>query len=190
MKQFLCLTIFLLLNFFSTTYGQLQIGVGPAVFISSEKGSDKISYDYTLSLAYQINKFDIGLEFIQNGYRGEGKSKENYHFYQYQVFGRFFPLSKRNIYIKTGTNISDEFSYKKVSSGNSFIEVTENGTLLGLEGGLGFQDRLLKKTDLFIDVSLTYNHLYLIKDGYYYNYKKTPTNFYALKMSLIYLFDF
>ena len=73
---------------------------------------------------------------------------------------------------------------------NVIERLEEYGQLLGLEGGLGFQDRLIKNTNLFLNISLSYNHLFILEDGYYFGYNKKKEPFYALKMSLIYQFDF
>jgi hypothetical protein len=185
MRKYLFLVLFvsgLAINSFS----QLQIGAGPAIFMDNNQN---FKIDYTLMLGYKINHFDIGFEFIKNDYKSEGKGKDYYQFYQYQVFGRYYPLRKNGLFLKGGANISDEFYHLSINSGDEKIVVEENGTLLGLEGGVGFQDRLIKKMDLFINVSLTYNYLFLLRDEYYFNYHKETVPFYALKMSLIYQFD-
>ena len=61
---------------------------------------------------------------------------------------------------------------------------------MGLEGGIGYQDRLVKKLDLFLNVGLTYNYLFLLKDDYYFNKSREVDPFYALKVSFIYQFNF
>ncbi len=176
----------------TASYSQLQIGGGPALFLIDKFWEEQYgSVDYTLLLGYSINKFDVGFEFVQNGYKNEGNGKDYYEFYQYQLFGRFFPLKKRSWFVKTGINYSDEKYHNTIKEGGTseLIKLEEYGKLLGLEGGIGYQDRLIRKLDLYLNVSLTYNYLYVLEDGYYFNSNKTPTSFYALKASLIYQFN-
>jgi hypothetical protein len=172
-------------------FSQLQIGGGPALF-ACEKYSERNlgSIDYTLSAGYAFRKVDVGFEFVQNGYKSENRGKDSYHFYQYEVFGRYYPLRKKNWFIKGGTNMSDEYNHFSFNTDEEIIVIDERGTLLGLEGGFGFQDRLIKKLDLFLNVGLTYNYLFLLKDDYYFNKSREVDPFYALKVSFIYQFNF
>jgi len=175
------------------SFSQLQIGGGPALF-ACEKYFERSqgSIDYTLSAGYAIRKFDVGFEFVQNGYRDDGRGKSYYEFYQYQLFGRYYPLKKRILFIKAGINYSDEKYHDSMYWGTppAPYQYDEHGKLLGLEGGLGFQDRLIKKADLFMNVSLTYNYLKSLESDYVSYSHEEPMPFYALKMSLIYQFNF
>jgi hypothetical protein len=87
-------------------------------------------------------------------------------------------------------NISDEYYHTPINSGNAIIDIDERGTLFGVEGGIGFQDRLVKKVDLFVNTSLTYNYLFVIDDKYYFNHHKQTIPFLAFKVSFLYKFNF
>ncbi len=192
MKKLIFATFFLSL-FSMSAFSQLQVGGGPAYFLNEKFLEEQnSSLDYTLSLGYAIRKFDVGFEFIKNGYKDWGNGKEFYEFYQYQAFGRFYPFKRRTWFLKGGVNYSDEKIHNTIRYGDPVIvdKIEEYGRLLGFEGGLGFQYRLIKKTNLFLNISLTYNHLSILEDGYYFEYNKEKEGFYALKMSLIYQFDF
>lgn len=191
MKEVIISIIFLCFMAFEG-FSQLQVGGGPAYFLNEKfQEEQKSSLDYTLSVGYAIHKFDVGLEFIQNGYNSFSASKKYYEFYQYQTFGRFYPLKRRTWFLKGGIN----YSYEKIITTYLDTETSvreiykEYGRLLGLEGGLGFQDRLIKNTNIFLNISLTYNYLKVIEDRYIYWDNKEKEPFYALKASLIYQFD-
>jgi hypothetical protein len=95
MKKFLIL-VFVIFGMAFESFSQLQIGGGPAMFYGTKSLDDGlIGYGYTILLGYDLKKFDVGLEFIQNGYKDGGNGKEYYHFYQYQIFGNYFPFSKK-----------------------------------------------------------------------------------------------
>src|SRR5574344_3002993 len=108
MKERLIILLFLCLMAFEG-FSQLQIGGGPALF-ACEKYCERsqVSIDYRLSAGYAFRKVDVGFEFIQNEYLDMGRGKEYYEFYQYQLFGRYYPLKKRILFIKAGINYSDE----------------------------------------------------------------------------------
>lgn len=190
MKKIIVLVFLCFIAFES--FSQLQVGGGPAYFLNEKfKEEQRSSLDYTLSVGYAIHKFDVGLEFIQNGYNSFSASKKYYEFYQYQLFGRFYPLKRHTWFLKGGINYSDEkiiTTYLDTKTGVREI-YKEYGRLLGLEGGLGFQDRLIKNTNIFLNISLTYNYLKVIEDRYIYWDNKEKEPFYALKASLIYQFD-
>lgn len=175
------------------SFSQLQIGGGPALFVCERFFErNRGSIDYTLSAGYAFRKVDVGFEFVQNEYLDNGLGKSYYEFYQYQLFGRYYPLKKRILFIKTGINYSDEKYHDELYWGTppALYKYDEHGQLLGLEGGLGFQDRLIKKADLFLNVSLTYNYLTAMKSDYLDTSHEDLMPFYALKMSLIYQFNF
>jgi hypothetical protein len=190
MKKIIIL-LFIISGLSANSFSQLQVGGGPAMFYGAKSLNDGlIGYDYSVFLGYDLHKFNVGFEFIQNGYKDGGNGKEYYHFYQYQAFGKYYPFKRKTLFVKGGTNITDEFYHTPINRGNEIIVTDERGTLLGFEGGIGYQDRLIKKIDLFINVSLTYNHLFLIKDDYYFNHHREIIPFYALKISLLYQFNF
>jgi hypothetical protein len=171
----------------TSLYSQLSIGAGPAFFIDENQNS---SIDYTVSVDWNIHRFDIGFEWLRNGYKEVGRGAAAYGLYQYNLFGRYYPFRKKTWFLKAGANIASEYYHLEVKSGDGLQTVDENGTLFGLEGGLGFQDKLIKNTGLFFNVAVTYNHLFLLRDDYFFDYHKNPVPFYALKLSLIYQFDF
>jgi hypothetical protein len=183
--------IFFLLCFITIDcYSQLQIGGGPALFLNeSFKEHQYSSIDYSLTAGYVFNKFDAGFEFVQNEYRDDGWGKDYYEFYQYQLFGRFYPLKKRSWFIKAGINYSDERYHNSLTRNDSLYKFDEHGKLFGLEGGLGFQDRLIKNIDIFLNASLTYNYLKVLDYSYVNTSHKVPLPFYALKVSLIYQYN-
>jgi len=183
----LILIVFIVLGSITRLYSQLSVGAGPAFFTDEEQNS---SIDYAISVVWDINRFDIGFEWLRNGYKEEGRGPESYGLYQYNLFGRFYPFKNRTWFLKAGTNIAAEYYHIEVNSGGGIQTVNENGTLFGLEGGLGFQDRLIRNTGLFFNVSVSYNHLFLLKDEYYFDYHRNPVPFYTLKLSLLYRFDF
>ena len=108
MKKLIFATFFLSL-FSMPAFSQLQVGGGPAYFLNEKFLEEQnSSLDYTLSLGYAIRKFDVGFEFIKNGYKDWGNGKEFYEFYQYQAFGRFYPFKRRTWFLKGGVNYSTE----------------------------------------------------------------------------------
>ena len=173
------------------SFAQLQIGGGPAYFLNEKFAEHQLSsIDYSLSVGYALKKIDLGFEFVSNNYKTEGYGKDFYGLYQYQLFGKYYPLKRKTWFIKGGANITTEL-YHYDFHHESWEEVgDEKGVLWGLEGGIGFQDRLVKKLDLFLNVSLTYNYLSMLKADYFYNSDAEVEPFYALKVSLIYQLNF
>jgi len=189
MKKYFIL-VFVILGLAVNSFSQLQIGGGPAMFYGAKSLNDGlIGYGYSFFLGYDLKKFDVGLEFVQNDYKDGGNGKEYYHFYQYQTFGKYFPFKSKTFFVKGGTNISDEYYHEPIKSGDGISVTDERGIMLGLEGGIGYQDRLVKKVNLFVNASLTYNHLLMIKDEYYFPHHREMIPFYALKISFLYKFN-
>ncbi|NLU37534.1 MAG: hypothetical protein GXX78_01430 [Bacteroidales bacterium] len=76
MKKLIFATFFLSL-FSMSAFSQLQVGGGPAFYMNEKFWDEqRSSLDYTLSLGYAVNKFDVGLEFVQNGFYGLGGKQE------------------------------------------------------------------------------------------------------------------
>lgn len=192
MRKVVLILLFLCFMAFES-FSQLQIGGGPAVFACERFFErNRGSIDYTLSAGSAFRKGDVGFEFIQNEYLDDGRGKSYYEFYQYQFFGRYYPMKSRILFVKAAINYSDETYHDSMYWGTppTLHKYDEHGRLLGLEGGLGFQDRLIKKADLFLNVSLTYNYLKALKSDYFNTSHEELMPFYALKVSLIYQFNF
>ncbi|MDA3927895.1 MAG: hypothetical protein PF541_02990 [Prolixibacteraceae bacterium] len=184
------LTLIIVVCFIELSFAQLQVDAGPVFFIKDQfwkPDKNNISFDYNVSVGYNFNSMLIGLEYFQNNAMESGY--DPYSFNQFNFFVRNFPLKRKNLFWSGSLGAAYEnrtYETRILNWENEQTMVTsEFGDYFALGVEVGYEDRLIRNKNLYVNIALCYNY-YIETNSNYFHTMRTGDPFYALKLRLIY----
>lgn len=189
MKLYILLSGLLISLSISAKQG-MNIGVGGAVLMNNkfwtpEEYAGAGSYDFTLS--YSMNMLEVGAELFENKIFKSGYS--NFSNIHLMPFVKYLPFEKNGLFLKGGIFYSSETKEKRYKDSEGANSISEHGEWLGYGLSFGYQERLVRNTNLFISIELSFNdYLKVPEDAYTWRFNNGKA-FYGLKACLVYKLD-
>lgn len=179
-----------LLAFIYCTVANAQINIGAGIDVHVSNDFYKVNqyyggYSFNTYLSYRLDKIEPGIELFENTlYKSAYNEYQNLH---YQLFLKYYPL-KSDIYVMGAAFYSNENRQQryKVNSSDNYEYLNDNGSWLGYGVSLGYQDRLIKNTNIYFNTELSFNDYAILLTDNYYSDNRIGLAFLGIKLRFIY----